>query len=227
MIQNTARQPSKSPTRPANAAPIRLPPMVIASQRAIATCRSPTGTASPMIASPTGKMPPVAMPQTTRASMRMAKLCASALRKETMMITAKHATIRRILPSMSASGPRIGCTQANGRAKAVDSSATLAASTARSPAMDGIRGSRARADSAVAKPMALTCVMSRAAGREGGIAGQIAKRAGPNSPRARERHAVRAADVAPTPFGSSAHCRSRRKAAPAAPGPARRRAAGI
>jgi hypothetical protein len=68
MMKNTARQPKRSATRPAKAAPSRLPPMVIANQRAIATCRSATGTASPMMAKPTGKIPPVAMPQMIRAS---------------------------------------------------------------------------------------------------------------------------------------------------------------
>ena len=76
-------------------------------------------------------MPPVAMPHTIRASISTAKLCARAETHETMMTTAKQVTIRRIFPTMSASGPKIGCTKANGRANAVESKATLAASTAR------------------------------------------------------------------------------------------------
>jgi hypothetical protein len=144
--------------------------MVRANQRAIATCRSATGTASAMTASPTGKMPPLAIPQTIRATVRTAKLLAKAETKETMLITIKQATISRILPTMSASEPSTGCTKAKGRAKAVDNRATLAASIDRSAAIDGIRGSKARADSAAAKPIRLTLVMSavvRALGGDG------------------------------------------------------------
>ena len=80
--------------------------------------------------------------------MRTAKLSASALAMETHMITAKQVTIRRILPSLSASDPKMGCTKANGSANAVESNATLAASTERSRAMEGISGSSARAPTA-------------------------------------------------------------------------------
>ena len=44
--------------------------MTATSQRAIATCRSFTGTRSPITAIPIGKMPPAAAPATTRATMR-------------------------------------------------------------------------------------------------------------------------------------------------------------
>ena len=60
---------------------------------------------------------------------------------ETMMMIARQVTISRIFPTMSASGPKIGCTKAKGRANAVESKATLAASTARLSAMEGISGS--------------------------------------------------------------------------------------
>ena len=85
------------------------------------------------------------------------------------MITTRHSIIMRTLPMMSATGPRIGCTSANGSANAVDSSATVPGSTCRLEAMGGMIGSTARVDSAVAKPIRLTCVMSRPGGR--GFAG--------------------------------------------------------
>jgi hypothetical protein len=146
--------------------------MTIPSQRAIPTCRSPTGTASAMIARPTGNMPPVAAPQTMRAISSTSKLVATAHTADAAMITIRQMIIIRTLPIASATGPRIGCTQAKGRVKAVDSSATCDAATPRLSAIGGMIGSMARVESAVAKPIKLTCVMRREAESElsgGGI----------------------------------------------------------
>ena len=145
--------------------------MVIANQRAIATCRSATGTASAMIAKTHRKNSPRCHAADDAGQHQYCEALRQSTEMETKMITAKQVTISRILPTMSASDPKIGCTKANGRANAVDSKATLAASTARSPAMEGISGSSARADSAVAKPIALTCVMSWLGG-EGALGGR-------------------------------------------------------
>ena len=75
MTKNTPRQPSRSPTTPANDDPSRLPVMTAASQRPIATWRSFIGTRSPITAIPTGKMPPAAAPATMRATSSTVKFC--------------------------------------------------------------------------------------------------------------------------------------------------------
>jgi hypothetical protein len=72
--------------------------------------------------------------------------------------------ISRVLPIMSATGPRTGWTSAKGTAKAVDSRATLFGSVASPLAISGTIGSMARVASAVAKPTTLTwmstCLMT-------------------------------------------------------------------
>ena len=64
--KNTPRQPSRSPITPEITAPMRFPVRPTASSRPIATWRECTGTRSPTIATPTGKMPPAQMPAMTR-----------------------------------------------------------------------------------------------------------------------------------------------------------------
>ena len=108
-------------------------------------------------------MPPVAAPHTMRAISSTWKLVATAHTADAAMITTRQMIIIRTLPIASAIGPRIGCTQANGRVKAVDSSATCAGSTCRLAAIGGMMGSTARVDSAVANPIRLTCVIRREA----------------------------------------------------------------
>lgn len=78
----------------------------------------------------------------------------------TVMI-ARQIIIRRTLPIMSETGPRIGCISAKGSAKAVVNSATVPGSTARPSAIGGTIGSTARVDSADANPIMLTWVRKR------------------------------------------------------------------
>jgi len=121
-----------------------------------------------MMARPTGKIPPVAMPTTTRAASSTGKLVANAQTNEATIITTRQTIIRRSLPIMSATGPRIGCTSANGSAKAVERSATLPGFSTKACAIGGMIGSTARADSAVANPIMLMCISTREAAGGGG-----------------------------------------------------------
>src|SRR5712691_8165338 len=127
----------------------------------MAICRSWTGTVSPMIAIATGNIPPDAMPPTMRVARRNGKSPASAPRNAAAITIARQISMMRGLPNMSAIGPRIGCTSANGSANAVESSATVAGSTRKSCAIGGIIGSTARVNSAVAKAIRLTIVSTR------------------------------------------------------------------
>ena len=137
--------------------------MTIASQRPIATCRSRTGTSSATMASPTGKMPPVAMPTTMRAASSMEKLVAMAQTNDATIITTRQMIISLSLPIMSATAPRIGWTSAKGSAKAVESSATFSGLSVSACAIGGMIGSTARADNAVANPIRLIWISTREA----------------------------------------------------------------
>ena len=112
MLKNTPRQPSKSPITPEIVAPIRLPVSATASRRPIATWRSCTGTRSPTIAMPTGKMPPASMPAMTRIATSSEKLLAKAQTRVVVTTTARLIFISRVLPKKSPIVPSTGCMMA-------------------------------------------------------------------------------------------------------------------
>ena len=110
--KNTPRQPNRSPTTPEITAPMRLPVSPTASSRPIATCRSCTGTRSPTMATPTGKMPPAQTPATIRIATSTGKLEMKALRTVVVTTAARLAFISRVLPKKSAMVPSAGCISA-------------------------------------------------------------------------------------------------------------------
>ena len=87
---------------------------------------------------------------------RILKSVASPQTSEAIVNTARHSSITLILPAMSATGPRIGWTKANGSANAVERSATAPGSTRNPHAIWGMTGSTQREDKAVTKPMKLS-----------------------------------------------------------------------
>ena len=110
--KNTPRQPSRSPMAPASTAPIRFPVNPTAKRRPIATWRECTGTRSPTIATPTGKMPPAHMPAMMRMVTSSVKLLAKAQINVVVTTAARLIFISRVLPKKSPTVPSAGCMMA-------------------------------------------------------------------------------------------------------------------
>jgi hypothetical protein len=112
---STPRQPAIAAIGPATTPPAICPLMPKIRIRDSATCRYFSDTASPMMASVSGIMPPAAMPEAARNAISQPKLAETAAASSMMpSIATQIMTIRR-LPMESATGPRIGCTRAKGR----------------------------------------------------------------------------------------------------------------
>src|SRR5262245_11634399 len=106
-------------------------------------------------------MPPDTTPERARRISRTSKLVAIALTTEVATRSTRQIVMIRVLPMTSATGPSTGCRIAYGNAKAVESSAAVAASTHRSDAILGITGSTARTNSDVAKTIRTTTLSRR------------------------------------------------------------------
>ncbi len=100
----------KSATMPAAAEPSRLPVMVPASSRPIATCRCASGTRSDSIAMPSGNSPPQPAPAMTRRTNNCWNVVATAQRNDATVSTTRQPIITRFLPTESATGPSTGST---------------------------------------------------------------------------------------------------------------------